>query len=155
MNTATLAASPPAPSALAERLRSLGMAVTPALAALLITVVLFSVVVQGGLVPWVAGRLRLPVSIVEQEPWGLGIRFHDEPQGLHRFTVVAGAAADGAALEALTLGENVWVSFVGRDGALVQVRGETVLRAGDEVLVLAEPQDAGRAERLFTRPAAV
>jgi cell volume regulation protein A len=114
-------------------------------------VVLFSVLVQGGLVPAVAARLKLPVRTVEQEPWSLGLRFRDEPQGFHRYTVARGSAADGKALEELTLGENVWVSFVGRDGRLVQVRGETRLRAGDEVLVLAEPDDAGVAEQLFTR----
>ena len=29
-----------------------------------------------------ANRLRLPVRIVEQEPWALGMRFRDEPHGL-------------------------------------------------------------------------
>jgi cell volume regulation protein A len=115
-------------------------------------VVLFSVVVQGGLVPLVAARLRLPVEIREQEPWALGMRFRDEPHGLHRFTVTRGAPADGSRMDELTLGENVWISFVGRDGALVQLRGETTLQAGDEVLVLADPDDAGLVRRLFTEP---
>jgi cell volume regulation protein A len=116
-------------------------------------VVLFSVVVQGGLVPLVAARLRLPVEIREQEPWSLGMRFRDEPHGLHRFTVASGSPADGSRMDALTLGENVWISFVGREGALVQVRGETTLQADDEVLVLADPQDADLVRRLFTEPA--
>jgi cell volume regulation protein A len=116
-------------------------------------VVLFSVVVQGGLVPLVATALRLPVEIREQEPWALGMRFRDEPHGLHRFTVAPGAPADGSRMDELTLGENVWVSFVGRDGALVQLRGDTTLQAGDEVLVLADPQDAGLVRRLFTEHA--
>jgi potassium/hydrogen antiporter len=113
-------------------------------------VVLFSVVVQGGLVPLIARRLRLPVRVVEQEPWALGMRFRDEPQGLHRYTVVAGSPADGSRMDDLTLGENVWISLVGREGALVQVRGETTLQAGDEVLVLADPSDAHSVARLFT-----
>ena len=113
-------------------------------------VVLFSVAVQGGLVPWVARRLKLPVSIIEQEPWSLGLRFRDEPEGMHRFSVVHGSAADGTALEELPLGENVWVSLVGRDGRLIQVRGDTVLQDGDQVFVLAEPQDAAQARALFT-----
>jgi len=115
-------------------------------------VVLFSVVVSGGLVPAVATRLRLPVRVVEQEPWALGLRFREEPQGLHRYVVARGSAADGCALEDLTLGEDVWVSFVGRDGALVQVRGETRLQAGDQVLVLAEADAADAVARLFARP---
>jgi len=113
-------------------------------------VVLFSVVVQGGLVPWVARRLHLPVRVVEQEPWSLGVRFRDEPEGLHRYTVRKGAAADGVALDRLTLGEGVWISLVGRSGRLVQVRGDTRLRAGDEVIVLADGGDADVVERLFT-----
>jgi cell volume regulation protein A len=113
-------------------------------------VVLFSVVVQGGLVPWVAGRLKLPVRMVEQEPWSLGVRFKDEPEGLHRFTIRRGAAADGVALDDLTLGEGVWISLVGRAGRLVQVRGDTRLRAGDEVIVLADGVDADLVGRLFT-----
>jgi cell volume regulation protein A len=116
-------------------------------------VVLFSVVVQGGLVPVVAQRLRLPVEIREQEPWALGMRFRDEPHGLHRFTVAPGSPADGSRMDELTLGENVWISFVGREGALVQLRGDTTLQADDEVLVLADPQDAGLVRRLFTEPA--
>lgn len=116
-------------------------------------VVLFSVAVQGGLVPAVARRLRLPISVVEQEPWSLGLRFRDEPEGMHRFTVVRGSAADGTTLEDLPLGENVWVSLVGRDGRLIQVRGDTVLQKGDQVFVLAEPSDAHTARALFTKPA--
>jgi cell volume regulation protein A len=56
-------------------------------------------------------------------------------------------------MDELTLGENVWISFVGREGALVQLRGDTTLQADDEVLVLADPQDAGLVRRLFTEPA--
>ena len=119
---------------------------------IIFVVVLFSVVVQGGLVPVVARRLRLPVRIVEQEPWALGMRFRDEPRGLHRYTIVAGAPADGSRMEELTLGEDVWISLVGREGSLVQARGETTLLAGDEVLVLADPAEADSVARLFTQP---
>jgi cell volume regulation protein A len=116
-------------------------------------VVTFSVVVQGGLVPWLAARLRLPMRVVEPEPWSLGLRFRDEPEGLHRYTVSAGAPADGTAVRELPMGENAWISLMSRAGRLVQVRGETVLQVDDELLVLAEPQDADEVEGLFSRPA--
>jgi cell volume regulation protein A len=49
------------------------------------------------------------------------------------------------------MGENAWISLVSREGQLVQVRGDTVLEAGDEVLLLVEPDDADTVARLFTQ----
>lgn len=100
-------------------------------------VVLVSVAVQGGLVPLVARRCGVPMRVVEPQPWALGMRFSDEPRGLHRHVVATGAPADGSSLADLDLGEDAWISLVSRSGRLVQVRGGTVLRAGDEVLALA------------------
>ncbi len=62
---------------------------------IVVIVVAFSVVVQGSLVPTVAGLLRLAVRDVEPEPWSLGVRLRDEPDGVHRFTVESGSSADG------------------------------------------------------------
>jgi cell volume regulation protein A len=101
-------------------------------------VVAFSVIVQGGLVPTLAHRLGIPLRVVEPEPWSLGVRFQEEPAGLHRYEVAAGSAADGTTVGDLPCGEDVWVSFVIRDGRLVPARGDTELRAGDEVLILAD-----------------
>jgi cell volume regulation protein A len=103
-------------------------------------VVLVSVVVQGGLVPTVARLCRVPMRVVEPEPWALGMRFRDEPTGLQRYVVAPGSAADGVAIADLPLSESAWVSLVSRRGRLVQVRGTTELRAGDEVLVLMDEQ---------------
>lgn len=105
---------------------------------IIFVVVAFSVIVQGGLVPALARRLRIPLRVVEPEPWSLGVRFQEEPEGLHRYRVMAGSAADGTILDDLPCGEDVWVSFVIRRGRLLPVHGDTELRAGDEVLVLAE-----------------
>ncbi|MGZ4535647.1 MAG: cation:proton antiporter domain-containing protein [Nocardioidaceae bacterium] len=109
-------------------------------------VVLVSVVVQGGLIPRFAHLLHIPMRTAQLEPWALGMRFQAEPEGLHRHFVAAGSAADGTAIENLDLGEDAWISMISRDGRMVQVRGGTVLRAGDEVLALGEV-DVGR---LFT-----
>jgi len=110
----------------------------------------FSVIVQGGLVPVLAHRLRIPLRTVEPEPWSLGVRFSQEPEGLHRYHVAAGSAADGSAIGDLPCGEGVWVSLVIRDGSLVTADGDTPLRAGDDVLVLADPEDAPVLDRLFS-----
>ena len=112
-------------------------------------VVAFSVIVQGGLVTTLAHRLRVPLRTIEPEPWSLGVRFQEEPEGLHRYQVTAGSAADGATVDDLPCGEDAWVSFVIRDGRLVPVRGDTEIRAGDEVLVLTE--DASQLEAVFTQ----
>jgi cell volume regulation protein A len=104
-------------------------------------VVLVSVLVQGGLVPAAARVFGVPMRLREPEPWALGMRFRDEPQGLRRYVVEPGSPADGCTVAALDVGESFWVSMVSRGGRLVQVRGDTTLRAGDEVLALAEEGD--------------
>jgi potassium/hydrogen antiporter len=106
---------------------------------IIVVVVAFSVIVQGGLVPLVARRTGVPMRTVEPEPWSLGVRFQREPHGLHRYVIAAGAPAAGQAIADLPLGEDSWISLVSRNGELVQVRGDTVLRAGDEVVLLGEP----------------
>jgi potassium/hydrogen antiporter len=105
--------------------------------AVVFVVVLLSVVVQGGLVPTLGRLWRVPMRVVEPEPWAMGMRFRDQPEGLHRYVVEPGSPADGATLRDLPLDEDVWISVVSRRGRMVQVRGGTALAAGDEVLALA------------------
>jgi potassium/hydrogen antiporter len=106
----------------------------------IVVVVVFSVVVQGSLVPAVAARLRVPMQPIEPEPWSLGVRLRHEPSGLGRYLVAAGAPADGCTIADLAVGEDVWISVVIRDGHLVPVHGSTRLQAGDEVLALTDPE---------------
>jgi cell volume regulation protein A len=110
----------------------------------------FSVTVQGGLVPALAHRLRIPLRSIEPEPWSLGVRFSEEPEGLHRYHVGAGAAADGRPVSDLPGGADTWLSLVIRDGSLLTVSDDTVLAAGDDILVLADPDEAPALERYFT-----
>lgn len=120
--------------------------------AIVVVVVTFSVVVQGGLVPVVARRAGVPMRTVEPEPWALGMRFRDEPAGLRRYTVAPGTAAAGCSLADLDLGEYAWVSMINRAGSLVAARSDTVLHPGDEVLLVADAQGGSWADldRLFT-----
>ena len=113
----------------------------------------FSVTVQGGTVPALAHRLRIPLRSIEPEPWSLGVRFSEEPEGLHRYEVAAGAAADGSTIGDLPCGEGAWVTLVVRNGTLLPVAGDTTLQAGDDVLILADPGDAATLARCFTTPA--
>jgi len=118
--------------------------------AVIFVVVLVTVVVQGGLVPTLARLWHVPMRVVEPEPWALGMRFRDEPEGLHRYVVGRDSVADGSTVGDLPLEEDMWISMISRAGRLVHVRGDTVLRAGDEVLTLAN--DGDLAESLFASP---
>lgn len=119
---------------------------------IVVVVVAFSVIVQGGLVPTVARRARVPMRVVEPEPWTLGMRFRHEPTGLRRQVVASGAMADGTPIADLDLGEDTWISMINRGGRLVPVRGGTVLRAGDEVLLLVDPEEDVDLAGQFGRP---
>jgi potassium/hydrogen antiporter len=118
-----------------------------------VVVVAFSVIVQGSLAPYIAHRAGVPMRTVEPEPWALGMRFRHEPAGMHRYLVADGAPADGCTLADLALGEDAWISLISRDGALVPVNRDTVLRAGDEVVVLADPAIQADPGPLFTAAA--
>jgi cell volume regulation protein A len=118
---------------------------------IIFVVVAFSVIVQGGLVPTFAHRLNIPLRTIDPEPWSLGVRFQEEPEGLHRYQVVAGSAADGSTVDDLPCGEDVWISFIIREGRLVPVRAGTEIRARDEVLVLAD--DPSELRSVFTQKA--
>ena len=112
----------------------------------------FSVVVQGSLLPTVAKSLGVPMRVVEPEPWSLGVRLRDEPNGVQRLAVAKGSAADGKTIAELsTLPEGAWISFVVRAGQLVPVSADTRLRANDEVLVLADPDVADQLRAVFRR----
>jgi cell volume regulation protein A len=115
-------------------------------------IVAFSVVVQGGLVPFMVNRLRIPVRIVEPEPWSLGVRFSSEPEGLHNFRVAPGSPAAGTTIGQLAKGRVAWVSAIVRGGHLVTATADTLLQPDDEVAVLAEPNTAAELTDLFEGP---
>ncbi|MQY25690.1 cation:proton antiporter domain-containing protein [Nocardia aurantia] len=116
---------------------------------IIFVVVAFSVVVQGGTVPAVARRLRLPLETVNPRPWTMNARFEEEPDSLHRFTVASGSPADGTTVSGLPF-TDLWISVIIRRGLLVVVTPDTRLRSGDEVLILADPGSAADIEALFT-----
>ena len=116
---------------------------------IIFVVVAFSVVVQGGFVPTIAHRLNIPLRTIDPEPWSLGVRFREEPEGLHRFRASRGAPAVGTSIEDLPFGEDAWVFFIIRHGRLVPARSDTRIEAGDEVLVLADPAEVPALKKLF------
>jgi cell volume regulation protein A len=113
--------------------------------AVIFVVVLISVVLQGGLVPTLARLCKVPLRVVEPEPWAMGMRFRERPEGLHRYVVETGSVAHGTKLRDLPTGEDLWVSVVGRAGQMVQVSGDTTLEAGDEVLAITSDEPSAAA----------
>jgi cell volume regulation protein A len=127
-----------------------GVTDAPRVYEIIFMVVAFSVIVQGGTVPGLARRLKIPLRTIEPEPWTLGVRFQEEPEGLHRFVVAPGSTADSTPVSDLPLPEDAWISLIIRGGRLVPVHAGTALRAGDEVLVLAPGADTASLTALFT-----
>ena len=129
------------PILLGEFLRAAQVPDAERLYGIVVVVVTFSVLAQGSLVPAVVRMLKLPSRTTELEPWALGVRLREEPDGVHRLRVAAGSPADGTTIRELAnrVGD-MWVSIVVRDAQLVTVRDDTQLRAGDDVVVLADPE---------------
>ena len=99
--------------------------------------------------PWVARRLRIPMRVVEAEPWDISVRLREEPGDVRRYVVHEGSRVDGLTIRDLPLGEHAWISLVVRDGKPVQARGSLTLAAGDELLALVETDAAGELDELF------
>jgi len=123
---------------------------------IIIVVVAFSVLVQGSLVPTIARALHLPLRVLEPQPWSFGVRLAEEPEGVLRLTVAPGSPADGQTVEHVAdavahSGDaaDVWVNMLVRGRALVSVRGDTRLEAGDEVLISAEERWHPHLQSLF------
>ena len=102
-------------------------------------VVLFSVIVQGSSVPYVARRLRIPFRRID----------HDLAE-VREFVVGPQSFANGARVRDLPLGERAWLGVLLRDGRLRAIDDKFVLASGDRVHVYAQPEDVGALERIFT-----
>jgi cell volume regulation protein A len=101
-------------------------------------VVVFSVVIQGASIPYVADRLRIPFRRVD----------HDLAEVLE-FVVRDDAFAHGRRLAELPLGERTWVGVLVRDGRPHVVADDVVLATGDRVHVYCQPEDTEALERIF------
>jgi len=112
-------------------------------------VVLLSVVGQGTFVPLVATLLRIPMHERPLRPWQISVRLGQEPEEPHELTVGAGSRAENEEIRSLPLGKNAWVTLVVREGAAVAPTGALQLRAGDRVVLLADPEDMPALSRLF------
>ena len=101
-------------------------------------VVLFSVIVQGSSVPYVAHRLHIPFRRVD----------HDLAEVLE-FVLGDDAYATGRRIGELPLSERAWVGVLIRDARPQRITGSVVLEAGDRVHVYSQPEDAPALRRIF------
>ena len=117
---------------------------------LVFVVVLLSVLGQGTLVPWIAGRLGIPMHNHALRPWQLSVGLSEKPHGVHEFSVTPDATADGQTIADLHLQPGDWVSLIVRDGRPLSPEDPTRLTAGDQVFILADPTRHEPLARLFT-----
>jgi cell volume regulation protein A len=124
---------------------------------IVIVVVAFSVLVQGSLVTTVAQALRLPMRSAQPQPWALGVRLAEEPEGVLRVIVAEGSTADGQTIDGIANAaanpdhtDDIWVTLLVRNQALLAARGDTVLQAGDELLVTADDRWHPQLRKLFS-----
>jgi cell volume regulation protein A len=141
------------PILLGELLLAADLPDTQRLYGIVVVVVIFSVVVQGSLVPAVARRLGVPMQRVRPEPWSVGVRLQAEPETAHQVNVAEGSVADGLTVdEVAELASDIWISIVVRDGQLLPVHGDTRLRAGDMLTLLIDGDSREDVSKIFSRP---
>lgn len=99
-------------------------------------VVLGSVVLQGGLVPAVAARMRIPMQLQPALPWELSVNLAEPPDHRVELTVEACSPAVGMRLGDLPLGPQGWVTLVVRDARALPARPEVTLQTGDVLFLL-------------------
>jgi cell volume regulation protein A len=105
---------------------------------LVYVVVLLSVAVQGMSIPFLATHL--------------GVSFREPPRDrpeVRRFAVGRDSFASGRRVDMLPLAERAWIDGIHRDGAHVNVAGNTILAQGDKVDVFLDPDDEPAVRRIF------
>ncbi len=105
-------------------------------------VVAFSVLVQGGTVGWAARRLGVPMRTTRPTPWAFGVRLPHEPRNTRRYVVEPDSDTDGSTLGDLVTSGDAWVSIVLREGHLLPMTPDTIVRAGDELHLVAGQDSA-------------
>jgi cell volume regulation protein A len=115
---------------------------------LVFVAVAFSVLVQGTTVPFAAGRLGIPMRLIEQTPWRISLPLRSAPESVLRVVLAESSAAVGRRIRDLELGD-AWVGLIVREGEPIQARGTTRLLPGDELLVVAGDESISQVEWLF------
>lgn len=126
-----------------------GVDAGPRIYNVVVMVVMFSVVTQGSTIPFAARRLGIPMRVQPVSPYSLTVGLQEEPEGVVRYRVAPGSHAAGRRVRELSIGDSTWISLIVRDGVATQPRGSSVVREGDEVVVLTDPVDEPVVRRIF------
>jgi cell volume regulation protein A len=113
-------------------------------------IVLTSVLVQGPTLPLVARWLRVDAPFERQRPFLLDIvESGDGATDLHEVTVAPGSPASGRQIVDLRLPTGTLVVLLSREDEFVVPQGSTVVRAGDNILLVADQDMLPAARALF------
>jgi cell volume regulation protein A len=130
---------------------SSGAAHADQLYAIVFVVVVFSVLLQGGLAVPLARAFGVPMRDVQRRPYAIDIRFAHPPEGFQRLVVAAGSTAAGRTIGELPVGDHAWISLGSRQGRNLPIRPATRLEAGDIVLAHVDPPAEPEFREMFTR----
>jgi len=116
-------------------------------------IVVVSVLVQGGTVPWLTRRLRLEVAEPPAPQAVLEIESMQALSGeIMSFYVDPALAVSGVPIAALPFPDGASVMLIIRGQDLIAPRGHTVLEPKDHVYVFASPTDRALVQLMFGRP---
>ena len=91
---------------------------------------------------------------LKNDPIVTSVSFVSEAEAVNRYRkTVPPLVAKTTQVGDLQVTEDAWISLLIRDGRLVRVRSDTILRAGDEAVVLSTDPDAAGLTALFAAPA--
>lgn len=107
-------------------------------------IILTSVLVQGTTIPLIARWLSVDAPLPARPSYPLEAVFSDAETSLHELTIPADSPVVGRQLVEIGLPAGVLVVLLSRDGEFVVPQGGTVLRGGDEALVLADAETLPR-----------
>ncbi len=115
---------------------------------LVFVAVAFSVLVQGTTIPFAAGRLGIPMRLIEPTSWQISVPLRSAPETVLQVVLPESSAAVGMRIRDLELGD-ARVELIVREGKPIQARGTTRLRPGDELLVVASAESISQVEALL------
>jgi len=100
-------------------------------------VVLFSLILQGTTIPWVANKLKLVLPSAERQEHPFVFEAsHELTSDMVEYELHDCSHVIGKQLKEITLPESTLVALVGRGGQYTIPKGNTVLERGDTIFVL-------------------